>query len=116
MKNVRRLMVISTLTIALSGPALAQIAYTPGMPGNGRPQSMSPGWTQQPPHYAPVPRPRQDQSRLPPDAGGQQQSLRSPAPGPPQLGPPLGDYDAPVARSEPDHTELETCNFPRGFA
>jgi hypothetical protein len=99
MNHVRCLVVISTLMIALSGPAMAQ--YTAMPPGNGQ---LQPGWTQQQPHV-PVPRPRPDESRLPPDPGGQHQSHLLPDPGPPQL----GGYDAPVGRSEPDHTELETC-------
>jgi hypothetical protein len=105
MNRLLYVVAISTLTIALPGRTLAQVAYAPGMPGNGQLQ------TRQQPYYAPapVPRPRQGQSRLLPKPGGQDQSHLSPDPRAPQLGPPLGGYDAPVKRSEPDYAELETC-------
>jgi hypothetical protein len=106
-KHVGNLVVISTLTMALSGAALAQSGYTypsvpyqspaPAMPGNGQLQGRSPGRTPQQPYSVPVPHPGQDPPHFSPD------------PGSPQLGPPLGGYDAPARRSEPDHTELETC-------
>jgi hypothetical protein len=103
MKHVRYLVVIWTLTIAPSGPALGQSGFiyqspAPPMPGNGQLQRRSPGRTPQQPYSVPVPVPHH----------GQDQSHFSPDPGP-QFGPPLGGYDAPGGRSEPDHTELETC-------
>ena len=107
MKHARYLVVILTLTIALSGPALGQSGYTyqsyphvmPAMPGNGQPQGRSPQWTPQQPYHLPVPVPHH----------GQDQSHFSLDPGSPQFGPLVGGYDAPVGCSEPDHTELETC-------
>jgi hypothetical protein len=107
-KHVGYVVVISTLTMALSGAALAQsgaapypsVLYqstAPAMPGNGQLQGRSPGRTPQQSYSVPVPPPGQDQSHFSPD------------PRSPQLGPPLKGYDAPARRFEPDHTELESC-------
>lgn len=89
---------------SVRGPPYPSVPYqspAPAMPGNGQLQGRLPGRTPQQPYSvpAPVPHPGQDQSHFSPD------------PGSPQLGPPLGGYDAPARRSEPDHTELETCFF-----